>query len=478
LATSSNNHNDDSHGKKGINFVNNSDITHVNTQCKFVESTTVGRKKHQSEQNFGRRCSLAASSKKQNDDVNDSVTNSNSNLCIKPPSSVTPLNTNNQMNDSVQSKTSVSFHSTTTIIQPSTTNTATTDIYRVLTADRPSSTKSLCTSTEQLNEDKSSNSVCIEKNLSSNSMPSNGQRKHDSKEINCKTTKSPTKILSHLTEKRKDTKNHAATLRPLSMNTQSHQYVPANGALVGFTNNGSTCFLNTALQCLRSIDCFNQETLETHYSRHSGHLHQEYKNLISSILGYRTKQVINPFQFLPKTLSCIHSTDFSNGQHDLMEFLLCLLHQFECDPFYNSLPYGYSNIVSSTFEGKLGCRYACANCHHNQTSFDSFKIFLVDMDPDNENGAQDLEDCFAYTNRRETIEPGDVHCGNCRLKTKFYREQFILQLPPVLILCLKRFSRTNQKGKYIRNDAMVHFRLNLDVKKLFPSLYSQKKIID
>ena len=90
-----------------------------------------------------------------------------------------------------------------------------------------------------------------------------------------------------------------------------------------------------------------------------------------------------------------------------------MLHQFELDPFYSSLPYGYSNIVSSTFERKLGYCYACANCHHNQTSFDSFKIFLVDMDPDNENGAQDLEDCFAYTNRRETIEPGDVHCGNC-----------------------------------------------------------------
>merc|ERR1712078_774962 len=106
------------------------------------------------------------------------------------------------------------------------------------------------------------------------------------------------------------------------MNTQSHQYVPANGALVGFTNNGSTCFLNTALQCLQSIDCFNQETLATHYSCNSGYLHQEYENLISSILGYQTKKVLNPFQFLQVTLSCIHSTDFSNSQHDLMEFLL------------------------------------------------------------------------------------------------------------------------------------------------------------
>ena len=216
LATSSNNHNDDSHGKKGINFVNNSDITHVNTQCKFVESTTVGQKKHQSEQNFGRRCSLAASSKKQKDDVNDSVTNSDSNVCIKPPSSVTPLNTNNQTNDSVESKMSVSFHSTTTIIQPCTTNTASTDNHPVVTADQPSSTKSLCTTTKQLNEDKSSNSV--------------------------------------LNEKRKDTQNNVLTLCPLSTNTQPHPCVPANGAFVGFANNGSTCFLNTALQCLQFND--------------------------------------------------------------------------------------------------------------------------------------------------------------------------------------------------------------------------------
>ena len=39
LATSSNKQNDDSQQKKGNNFVNNSDITDVNTQGKFIEST-------------------------------------------------------------------------------------------------------------------------------------------------------------------------------------------------------------------------------------------------------------------------------------------------------------------------------------------------------------------------------------------------------------------------------------------------------
>ena len=44
MTTSSNKQNDDSQQKKGNDFVNNSVITDVNTQRKFVESTTVGQK--------------------------------------------------------------------------------------------------------------------------------------------------------------------------------------------------------------------------------------------------------------------------------------------------------------------------------------------------------------------------------------------------------------------------------------------------
>ena len=110
---------------------------------------------------------------------------------------------------------------------------------------------------------------------------------------------------------------------------------------VGLTNLGNTCYMNSALQCLRSVEELSLYFLNNQWEKevnkvnpigYKGQIASVYANLVNSIYSVNSSSSFSPKQF-KQTLGRANNLFSGYGQQDSQEFLSWLI-----DALHEDLP--------------------------------------------------------------------------------------------------------------------------------------------
>jgi ubiquitin carboxyl-terminal hydrolase 4/11/15 len=141
-------------------------------------------------------------------------------------------------------------------------------------------------------------------------------------------------------------KTGAQAAKALTSNPNSGRNTPSTGALtrgrtrngkvrghVGLTNLGNTCYMNSALQCLRSVEELSMYFLSNKWKEeinsdnpigHKGAIAKSYAGLLNSIYGVESISSFSPKNF-KQTLGRASATFSGYGQQDSQEFVSWLV---------------------------------------------------------------------------------------------------------------------------------------------------------
>ncbi len=188
--------------------------------------------------------------------------------------------------------------------------------------------------------------------------------------------------------------------------------VKLNQGLIGLSNIGNTCYMNSALQCIFHTDFIKNFFLnydfddEINYKNPlgtKGVLIKEFKNLVRKYFTTRSHK-INPSSF-KITMTRFLTTFEGYAQHDSQEFLSQLLDSFHEDlnriihkpytenitgnigddeeligrkSWINFLQRNYSYFVEN-FYGQFKSLVVCPDCHNSSLTFDPFQLISLSI---------------------------------------------------------------------------------------------------
>lgn len=250
----------------------------------------------------------------------------------------------------------------------------------------------------------------------------------------------------------------------MSVNTKINKYdkVNLNLGLVGFSNLGNTCYMNSALGCLRYTMPLTRYLLNNKIDVDNEFL-QSYINLLEET-WINNNNSVAPSNFkkqLGKTNKMFNNT----RQHDSQEFVIHFL-----DTIHESLKNeGVKNdkkksIISDLFNGRFKSTISCPNCDYQSETFETFNNLPVSIDNIN------LIDCLDQFSSEEILDKDNKYkCDKCQKYVQAKKKMEICDYPQILIIVLKRFSRNRKitrdinfstEGLYIKaNNNIIHYNL-------------------
>jgi ubiquitin C-terminal hydrolase len=234
----------------------------------------------------------------------------------------------------------------------------------------------------------------------------------------------------------------------------------------GLFNLGSTCYLNTLVQCLVSSDRFTRyiENVQTHQDAHIARVIQ---NLIRLMKNSKDMQgalmpadVIRAFQMV---FSFMNITT-QNDMHEMYTYTIDRLNQELKTDLPPTTPVELDAAAPPTLYDKLRAKCTrawrqqiqheysplremmygmtisqirCNNCqyiHHNLQTFNVWEIAMVDSTAE-----MSLQDLFQASCQSEMLT--EWTCSECKQTIPSERMTQIWSLPPLLVFTLQRFKR-------------------------------------
>ncbi len=101
-----------------------------------------------------------------------------------------------------------------------------------------------------------------------------------------------------------------------------------------------------------------------------------------------------------------------------------------------------NSVISKMFTGLFSSEIRCTKCNNNNINFETFNILELALTNKNNKIIDNLEDCIR--NFCEIEEIDGYSCGKCSCITTALKKMSLFQLPPKLIIQLKRFSSKNK----------------------------------
>jgi len=233
--------------------------------------------------------------------------------------------------------------------------------------------------------------------------------------------------------------------------------------MVGLSNLGNTCYINSTLQALMGSNIFNN-VLFLYLKKHPKTLDdinntfKAYINLVIEISKIaRTPQTYyTPTDF--KFVIGKENNLFSGfQQQDAHELLIYLINEF-CDKTNNKK---ISQLIQKMCFGQFNQYIYCKNCKN--TSKTQYTYFDINLQiPEKSNIT--LKDCFEeeFIKIDRLDDDNKYYCNTCQTKTVANKKIEIDLVPDILVISLKRF-KNNDK---ITSPVKIHHNINLENKKL------------
>ena len=279
-----------------------------------------------------------------------------------------------------------------------------------------------------------------------------------------------------------------------------------NHKRTGLLNIGATCYINSLIQCLLSCDVFRDFILSKDYSNRitnsnensndkTVYLVKELESIFDSM--WIQGNSLNPRRFL-NTLNIKFDYIYVNEQNDIQEIFLLIINKIneEIKMNYNELNPNINKIlnnnnISSKCAEKLEdvcerkwfelfkneyselseiiynhsiSQIVCGNCefiHHNHVISCIMDIELSDFKT-----GTSLKKCInnhiskIYLN---TNEDNKWKCDNCEESVKSEKMIKFWKLPPVLVICLKRFGYNKETNSMRKLNTLIDIPSYIDL---------------
>jgi ubiquitin C-terminal hydrolase len=222
----------------------------------------------------------------------------------------------------------------------------------------------------------------------------------------------------------------------------------------GFTNVGSSCYINAVIQGLVSLRPFTEELMKIKPSQEEKLIGEIQRTITRVKEG--EKRIITPHKLVQQISDSMQNTFGNRKQQDVHEFAIKLLEKLQEEEM--NILYGdeelsgkereereKNTVVNKIFYGIKEKVLTCINCKREASSEEGFNCLLLNIPP--RHGKINMEECMKYTDAEEIVKRLCEYC-TCE---KAKKREVVKTNPKCLIVMLKRF------GDQVKNTKLVQF---------------------
>ncbi|XP_017565328.1 ubiquitin carboxyl-terminal hydrolase 47 isoform X2 [Pygocentrus nattereri] len=246
----------------------------------------------------------------------------------------------------------------------------------------------------------------------------------------------------------------------------------------GLRNQGSTCYLNTVLQCLymtkdfrTAVQSFKQDPQDSNQGN-AGLLLQlqnlfgELNKVNATTEGITESLSINNGELFSMFLvTCLLSVLFT------LSYLFLVYEQQDAVEYYQRILKQIVPQVSQVFEGKLSNNSKCPDGHIYQEKCPFITIPLA-IDTGHDKIYNVKEGLEAFFQPSQLDEDNWLYCDQCDQKTETETWNEIEEFPTVLTLHLKRFDFDYMQMRHVKNHCPMEIPPTLQLKDYEYDLYA------
>lgn len=273
--------------------------------------------------------------------------------------------------------------------------------------------------------------------------------------------------------------------------------------LRGLINIGSTCYMNSILQCFAHIPELHNYFKKDKISNISIQLYDQnclffpiFREVIMELWNTSNNAPFEPKKFKQRLgeMNPLFQGPYPNDAKDLLTFILMQLHEELNNPKNSNINNGnynnnteiqknkkvlfsyfktffmnsYRSIISDLFYGIIYSKYQCQNCNRTFYNYQLFNFFIFPLEKvlnykmmvsnynNNFNNTVSIDDCFQYS--QSTSYLNDYYCNCCNRQTNCSFTTYSSVLPNIIIIILNR-------GVGIQFDIKITFEENIQLKK-------------